>query len=295
MFVARSSETGRLLALPGAPASDQCLSDRVVSGDEARSQSASLRCVDVHCDAPLVFRQGPKKTAHWAHLPGEGLDCAERENGEGEWHRMVTRGLLAGAYGHEYVMDGARADVVVRRTQSLNLTAIEVQHSPIKPETVLARHAAHKEAGMAGTVWIVDGEAVGVRDGVAWHTNGDPRLTMRCSWLIDLLAACRDTPRPYGCTVGLLVPRAVDGSHGLRLVRQVEFGVDSDGARTAVLRKWTERIGETTLREWGKGPDRVMDEHNALMERSRLILDSAATMRVKEWTYNPWRDGPRAA
>ncbi len=291
MFVARSTQTGQLLALPSAPVSDKNLS-RVIHGDDARLLSTTLRCADVHCDASLTFRQGEKRTAHWAHKSGEGLDCAEREGGEGEWHRRVCRDLLAGAAGHEYAVDDARVDVVIRRTQTSRLSGIEVQHSRLDVETVLHRHAAHVAAGLVGTVWLVDGTATGVLDGPTWRVDDDPRLPLRHSWLIDLLTACRDTPMPYGCTVGLLVPNAADGRHGVRFIREVEFGHDVDGARTATIRKWSQRVGETTLREWAKGPNRVLDPR---METSRRILDSTAEMRVKEWKYNPWRDGPSAA
>lgn len=278
MFIAYSLDRTTRYALPSASEAEQA-GAVLVEGDAARALSQSLACADPHCEAGLVYRQGESVRAHWAHAPGTADGCEETRGGkEGEWHRFVCRDLLGAALAHEYVVPGARADLVVPRRNRSKMTAFEVQHSPIGAETVKSRHAAHAAAGLIATVWVLDGAVAlpGV-DTDAWaDPTRNPVVRTRVSWVIDLLALAQATVH-HRCPVAVLVD--TPAGHVLRLVDRVAVETDADGGRVAVVTGWSQPVPERVLRDWAAGPGyRLLDAETHPEVR---VLDAAATRRVK--------------
>lgn len=277
MFVAYSPDRTTRYALPSATEAERA-GAVPVDGDGARALSPSLGCAGPHCEAGLIYRQGESVRAHWAHAPGTADGCEETRGKEGEWHRFVCRDLLGAALAHEYVVPGARADLVVPRRDTSKMTAFEVQHSPIKPETVEQRHAAHAAAGLIATVWVLDGAVAlpGVNT-TAWADPGrNPVVRTRVSWAIDLLTLAQANTA-HRCPVAVLVD--TPAGHGLRFVDRVAVETDADGARVAVVTAWSKPVPERVLRDWAAGPGyRLLDAGTHPEVR---VLDAAATRRVK--------------
>ena len=292
MFTAYSSDRTVRYALPSEPEAGR-FGALEVDGTQARELAAALRCEDPHCDVPLVFRQSTdgSRRAHWAHPPHSASDCAAASGPEGEWHRRVKLGIFAKAHGHERTIAGARVDAVVSRVGSDQLTAIEIQHSPIAPETVEQRHRAHQAAGLNATVWIVDATAAGIVNdetwledspypGNRWHQGAHVRV-VRTAWIVDLIEACLNAEETYRCTVALLTsPDLFHDAHVLRVVDRATISHEVDGSRIAVIGKMTTPVDESALREWAAGPQRVASI--ALRGRFRT-LDGFAARRIKDF------------
>lgn len=266
-----------------------------VDGQEAHrlAKAGMLRCADPHCEAALVYRQTAdgSRAPHWAHPPGSRSECADPATPDGRWHQEIQYDLLGRALAHEASVPGARVDAVVRRTGSPKVTGIEVQHSPIRPETVASRHYAHHEAGLTTTLWIINGvRAVPGTPADEWTdpacekpasrgVEGHHGTVIREGWVIDLLRQCADDGRtgPGRCTVGVLVTTAQ--GHVLRIADTVLFACDpTDGARVAVVTKWTDPVPEHVLREWAAGPDRMFGQDE---EPTMRVLDMAPERVVK--------------
>ena len=127
------------------------------------SRRRELRCPA--CDAPVVFRAGLRKIAHFAHLPG--ADCPlERDPDtapESETHLGLKLALwekLGSLPGVLAELEaplpeaGRRADLLV--TVGARRLAVEVQCSALSGEAWRVRHLAYREAGIAD-VWILAG------------------------------------------------------------------------------------------------------------------------------------------
>lgn len=181
MFEAKGINSGRIATLLGSTVTGQMLTH-----DAAKEVIDFLTCMDDQCDAPLqVVRGTPARRGHFRHVSGTGMACRAPESfGEGQWHKEIKLGVLSAAWKYEYSVPGARADVVVKR-RSGSLVALEVQASNIDRETVLKRHAAHRAAGIAGTIWLVDRKHL-TRDEDAIKTR----------FVTDLALACLDTRHP---------------------------------------------------------------------------------------------------
>lgn len=231
-----------------------------------------LRCEDPHCAAKVFYRQGPGRP-HWAHTPGTAVECAATVGGgPGEFHNYLQFDVLGGAFAHEFSVPGARADAIVQRIGSKKNVALEVQHSPIAAETVLARHAAHQAASIMGTVWIINSADVARRPGGIITT----------SWVVDLIEACQGTPGGYACTVVIYKDRRHLGAgETLRVVDRAEIGHDADGRRIATVEFSEGTISVEALRLFAAGKDRPR-EIPAELEAGVRALDAAPTRRVKK-------------
>lgn len=240
---------------------------------EARKIVEDLTCLDPSCTAPLlVVRGNPNTRAHFRHRSGSGEGCVA-SSPEGEWHLAVKLGVLEAAFAHEHSIAGARVDAVVKR-RSGTLVAMEVQHSPIDTETVLRRHAAHRAAGILGTIWLVD----------AKHLSAD--MVVRTRWVMDLILACRDTPltpqgeAQYGCTVAFI---KIDADPEIENVLTFVDRVDTETkhGREMVRLLTTATVAHLdSLKVWAAGEDRPTEVSPHLASELR-VLDAAPTRRVK--------------
>lgn len=127
------------------------------------SRRRELRCPA--CAAPVIFRAGARKLAHFAHLPG--ADCPlERDPDtapESETHlglklalydRLVTIPDATVELEAALPLAGRRADLLF--TLGDRRLAVEVQCSAISGVAWRARHDAYRAAGIAD-VWILAG------------------------------------------------------------------------------------------------------------------------------------------
>lgn len=271
MFTATTADRSARVALPGA--SDlQKAGATVIDGTEARGLAAGLRCEEIHCDAPIFYRQPAGRAPHWYHASGTARECATMGGPAGEFHRYLQFDVFGPAFAHEFSVPGARADAIVKRIGSRKNVAIEVQHSPIAAETVLRRHAAHQEAGIMGTVWIINSADIA----------REPGGVIRTSWVIDLLEACQNTPGGYACTVVIYKDRRhMDAGETLRVVDRAEIGHDAEGRRTATVKLSADTIPVEALRLFAAGKDRPR-EIPAELEAGVRALDAMPTRRVKK-------------
>ncbi|MCQ9162947.1 hypothetical protein [Arthrobacter sp. STN4] len=276
MSYAAVTEDNRLIALMTAPADVQEYAT-LLDGTAARALAATrvLRCGSSGCSAPLFYREGEEIAPHFYHLNASAAGCEGFTGSAGAWHLRMQYEVFKNAFAHEWRMQSAIADVVIRRKNTQNRFAVEVQHSPIDRETILARHAAHRAAGMMGTIWIVDGSAL--KKGLRVHK----------SWVIDLLKACMDTPAAYPCTVLVYKDRRdAGGTETVSIIDSVELGHEADGRRYAqanlVKKNGTAvRFQMDALGFLAQGPDRsnVIPLSLAGLQPQ---LDSLPTRRVKD-------------
>lgn len=287
-FTALSPDRSTRYVLPGASDVEKSVAG-VIELDGTDPRARDVICPDAHCEGVrLVYRQGERMRAHWAHPRGSGDLCAY-EGGMSAWHAWVQLGVLSGAIGHEHTIPGARADVVISTSSKRrSLAAVEVQHSPIPARIVRRRHAAHAEAGLQGTIWIVDGAALGLTP-AGWTDEDEKTLghdwrhglrgtVIRTRWIVDLIEACmEDSPETgHPSTVGILIETR--SGHVMRFVDRARVLADSDGARVAFVTEWSRPYTEAALRTWSHGPRAdVPDE----VKRAVLSLRQAHTRRVK--------------
>lgn len=273
MFKAITTNLERV-HLPGALEVQPALS-RGIHGTEAQdlSRSGMLRCGEIHCTAPLYFRQPATRAPHWYHAPGTATDCAAMGGPAGEFHQYLQFDVLAAAAVHEFSVPGARADVIVQRINSAKKVALEVQHSAIDPAIVLRRHAAHQAAGIMGTVWIINSSDV---------ARGPGRV-IRTSWVVDLIEACQNTPDGYPCTVLIYKDRGVERGESLRIIDTAEIGHDIEGRRTATITLAPGAIPIAALRLFAAGKDRPR-EIPVELEKAVHALDAVPTRRLKKPT-----------
>lgn len=273
MLTATTADRTARVALPGAT-DVQKAGATVIDGTEARHLAAAgaLRCEEIHCDAPIFFRQPADRAPHWYHAGGTARECATMSGPAGEFHRYLQFDVFGAAFAHEFSVPGARADAIVQRIGSKKHVAIEVQHSPIEPAVVLRRHAAHQAAGIMGTVWIVNSADVA-------RAPGGVILT---SWVVDLIEACQNTPGGYACTVVIYGDRRhVGAGETLRIVDRAEIGHDAEGRRTATVQLSEGTITIEALRLFAAGKDRPR-EIPAELEAGVRALDAMPTRRVKK-------------
>jgi hypothetical protein len=286
MFTATTADrTGRFV-LPGASEAPRAGATEI-KGTEARAMATAgeLRCEEIHCEAPIFFRQPAGRAPHWCHAPGTAGECATMGGPAGEFHRYLQFDVFGPAFAHEFSVPGARADAIVQRIGSKKNVAIEVQHSPIDPEVVIRRHTAHQAAGVVGTVWIINSSDIGGR------APGGVILT---SWVVDLLEACQMTPGGYSCTVVIYKDRRqVGAGETLRIVDRAEIGHDQDGRRTATVQLSADTISIEALRLFAAGKDRPREIPTDL-EAGVRALDAMPTRRVKK-IIPAWRAATRAA
>lgn len=178
---------------------------------------------------------------------------------------------MGAAYAHEYGVPGARADAVVKR-RSGRLVPIEVQASSIDRETVLKRHAAHRAAGIAGTIWLVDRKHL---------TKDEDAIETR--FVIDLALACLDTPAAakgesgYGCSVGFIDTRSSEDQ--IVFLDRVDLESAGHRDRLRILSR-TGFISVAALSWWAAGDKRPTEVPEELASDVRF-LDALPTRRVK--------------
>lgn len=275
-FTALSPDRSTRFVLPGATRYEQDVPGAVLlTGLDDRV--TDVICPDAHCDgARLFYRQGTDRRPHWAHMPGTGAACGY-EGGMSEWHTRVQLRVLMHAAGHEHRIPGARADAVidVPSSDGPQLIAVEVQTSRIDPETVRRRHRAHAAAGLAATVWIVNGEDTGLDEnedwedarydvlGTSFHRNvRGQRITQR--WIVDLIRACMEDAEETGhpSSIGILAPPAhspytlFTGEDHLRFIERAAIVADSEGNRVAHVTRWSLPIAEPVMTVWSRGAAR---------------------------------------
>ncbi|RAN79361.1 hypothetical protein B5P43_15755 [Bacillus sp. SRB_336] len=276
MSYAAVTEDNKFIALATAPADVRGYAT-VLDGTEARALAATrvLRCGASGCSAPLFYREGELVLPHFYHRDVTAAGCEGFTGPAGAWHLKMQYEVFKNAFAHEWQIQSAVADIVIKRKNTQNRFAVEVQHSPISRETVLARHAAHLEAGLMGTVWIVDGTAL--KKGLRIHK----------SWIIDLLKACLDTPDKYHCTVLVYKDRRdVGGTETVSIIDSVELGHEADGRRYAKAHLAKKngaviRFDMTALGFLAQGPDRANVVPISLAGL-QPYLDSLPTRRVKD-------------
>lgn len=287
-FTALSPDRRTRYVLPGASGIEKSVPG-VIPLDGTDPRAREVVCPDAHCEGVrLVYRQGEHMRPHWAHPRGYGDLCAY-EGGMSAWHAWVQLDVLSGAIGHEHTIPGARADVVISTSSKKRaLAAVEVQHSPIPTRIVRRRHAAHAEAGLQGTIWIVDGAAFGLTP-AGWTDEDETTLgrerrlglrgvVIRTRWIVDLTEACMEDSLETGhpSTVGILIETRA--GHVMRFVDRARVLADDDGAQIAFVTAWSRPYTEAALRTWSHGPRAdVPDE----VKREVLSLRQAHTRRVK--------------
>jgi len=218
------------------------------------------------------------------------------------WHLWCQYTLFAGAEHERPTPDGAaRCDALVRRKTKEVFTAIEFQHSHIRPETVRRRMDAHDAAGWGSTVWIVDatdllppGTLTGWADPTVAHPGTSTvrgvtqSLEIRRGWVIDVIETCRVHAEETGhrSTVGLLVRMPEDllagasgGQHVLRLIERAS-AVEMDGRRVAVIHGTTPPVSESAMVEWAKGADRSPAPRGSDLAAQLRILDGSPVRLV---------------
>lgn len=243
MFTAITADRTARVALPGATDVQRAAAS-LVQGNEAHrlATAGELRCEEVHCDAPIFFRQPAGRAPHWYHAAGTAAECATMGGPAGAFHRYLQFDVFGAAFAHEFSVPGARADVIVQRINSKKSVAVEIQHSPIDPAVVLRRHAAHQDSGIMGTVWVVDSADIA-------RASGGVVLT---PWVVDLLEACQNTPNGYACTVLVYKDRRhVGAGETLRIVDRAGIGHDTAGRRTATVQL---SAGASRSRRSGSSP-----------------------------------------
>jgi hypothetical protein len=279
-----ATRTGRF-CLPGAP-DVQKAGATEIDGTEARSRAAAgeLRCEEIHCDAPIFFRQPADRAPHWYHAAGTAGECATVSGPAGEFHRYLQFDVFGPAFAHEFSVPGARADAIVQRIGSKKHVAIEIQHSPIPSADVIRRNSAHQAAGIMGTIWLISSADV----------DRAPGGVILTRWVADLLEACQNTPNAYPCTVLIYKDRRhVGAGETLRIVDRAEIGHDADGRRTATIKLTDVIIPIEALRLFAAGKDRPRIIPAGL-EAGVRALDAMPTRRVK--TISPaWQPAVRAA
>lgn len=284
MFTATNASRTARFVLPGAM-DIPVAGATEINGTEARSRAVAgeLRCEEVHCEAPIFYRQPADRAPHWYHAANTAGECAASA-GAGEFHRHLQWDVFGPAFAHEFSVPGARADAIVQRIGSKKHVAIEIQHSAIDPAVVLRRHAAHQAAGIAGTVWIIDSADIA-------RALGGVILTQ---WVTDLLEACQNTPGGYGCTVIIYKDRRhVGGGETLRIVDKAEIGHDAEGRRAATVKLAEGVHAIEALRIFAAGKDRPR-EIPAELEAGVRALDAAPTRRIKK-VVPAWQPTARAA
>lgn len=266
MLEARSrTNINRIAILPGSAWTGELLTD-----DAARQIAEKLTCLDDDCTAPLQYvRASAVARAYFQHRAHTAPGCTAG-SGEGAWHLWAKLDVFADAYAHEHSIPGARIDAVVQRVgRKSKLIAIEAQYSQIDPHIVKRRHAAHRDAGIVGTLWLIPAE----------HLDADGVIAK--AWVVDLLEACLMTPAApqgtssYGCTVGLL-----DGA-GARFIDTVQI-IDEDGRRYARVTNTSDHIPLAAVRWWAQGANRSAIVLEPLSAGVRS-LDAAPTRRIKRF------------
>lgn len=279
MRVAYSADRTARYALAGATPAEQ-IGAVLLGPDQARAwaREGRLHCADPHCEHPVTYTHATEYAPYWGHRPGTAAGCAVAGR-EGAWHRYVTGDLLGAAYAHEYVVPGARADVIVARLNTQRRFALEAQASWIDMDTFRRRVVRHADSGLVATVWALHGLRVarGI-DPTTWATGSGPRLEITTSWAAELLIAAAEysAETGYPVPVGLLVETPT--GHVLRIVDRIEVVTTVRGVRTVTVTSWTDAIPEHVLRDWCAGPDRVLDQATEPLVRT---LDMAPERRVK--------------
>lgn len=235
----------------GKLAGSKLADGRLFTEEEASRLVEQATCLDDSCAAPLQLVRGTAvRRAHFRHHPSTGEGCGVGSE-ETAWNLYVTEELLAGAYAHELVIPGARVDAAVLQPSTGRfIVVVEAQHSPISASTIVNRHAAHREAGMASTVWIAE----------AKRFDSEDRAKTR--WVADLITACADTPTvegSYTSTVAILDLESKRGSfpgQGLRFVEAT--AVDTYARRTALrVLAMSSTVEVRTVEWWARGLDRA--------------------------------------
>ncbi|WP_411730766.1 hypothetical protein [Paeniglutamicibacter sp.] len=266
MLEARSrTNTTRIAILPGSAWDGELLTDVM-----ARQIAEKLTCMDDNCTAPLQFvRASAVARAYFQHRAHTAPGCTAG-TGEGAWHLWAKLDVFDDAYAHEHSIPGARVDAVIQRVGKKNkLIAIEAQYSQIDPRIVQRRHAAHRGAGIVGTLWLIPAEHL------------DARGIISKAWVVDLLEACLTTPAApqgtssYGCTVGLL------DDNGASFIDTVEI-VDENGRRYARVTNTSDHIPLAAVRWWAQGANRSAVVPEPLIAGVRS-LDAAPTRRIKRF------------
>lgn len=99
------------------------------------------RAICPACKMAVLAKCGQINIWHWAHI---NADCDPWSESEGDWHRWWKSLVLPEQ--REVVIGNHRADVVHK-----NGTVIELQHSPISPETIAERETHYKNM-----IWLFD-------------------------------------------------------------------------------------------------------------------------------------------
>ncbi|MFB6593955.1 competence protein CoiA [Streptomyces diastaticus] len=114
------------------------------------------------CRSGVRLKQGPKISAHFAHIPGSDCPCSEPES----WRHLLSKQVLVeklrwcGWNARAEVVHpaaGRRIDVVAEapfRGNAIGTFAIEVQDSAIQVDTMKERVAADRKLGYDTTVWL---------------------------------------------------------------------------------------------------------------------------------------------
>lgn len=108
--------------------------------DEQRIEALpKARAICPSCRRAVLAKCGKINVHHWAHI---NADCDHWSEPEGKWHRDWKE--LVPPEQREVVIGNHRADIV-----HANGSVIELQHSPISPETI-----AEREAHYGNMMWI---------------------------------------------------------------------------------------------------------------------------------------------
>lgn len=125
------------------------------------------RCICPQCQEPVIAKCGDLVVWHFAHQSAD--DCDRWSEPETEWHRSWKQ--LVPPDRREVIMGNHRADVLAVTGR----TVIELQHSPISPETIAEREAFYRQPDKdRWMIWLFD-----VRDAADRFTVRDNRNSVR--------------------------------------------------------------------------------------------------------------------
>lgn len=112
----------------------------------------NARGICPQCREPVVPKCGALVTWHFAHRADD--DCDHWSEPETEWHRSWKQ--IAPPDQREVVIGNHRADIVLPRRAAGTLV-IELQHSPMSPETIAEREAFYRQPESdRWMVWLFD-------------------------------------------------------------------------------------------------------------------------------------------
>ena len=101
------------------------------------------------CDAEVIAKCGDKNIHHWAHKSNK--ECPHWWENETQWHRDWKNQFPDDWQEIEHTSKTGEKHIADVKTP--NDLVVEFQHSPIKPEEILARNNFYENI-----VWVVDGK-----------------------------------------------------------------------------------------------------------------------------------------